>query len=480
MKNQKLIIRNLLLSAIEPHNMVMEKRSNPTLNTYESADKALMMYRHMSDVYIQFSNTMKIGLNPTTHKSYNTPAGIYTYPINYILDLYEESTSSLDLYEKNMSHWEIFTKKVIPFAGERKYIHVFQVPDSLVVDASDYTESQFKKDARALYEIAQQEKWFKKEHTFSNFFDRSNYLRLKQTVMSSLFSACSIVLRASKRSNKPWLWNRLLRELGYYGISDKKGTGTIHDSEPYQAFFLSIEHLTHLQTIDNKKHDEWKGREFDDLPYEGQIGILAKVPELLKNRKTDEKMKLDIVKKNPLMIRYIENPSEAVQLEAIKQDEAVIRFIRNPSEVVQLQAIRQNKYIIKHINNPTETVQLEAVRWDAFTIEHIDKPSEAVQLEAVKQEGYTLEYIKNPSEAVQIEAVKENGYIIKYIKNPTEAIQLEAVKQNPLAIKYIKKPTETVQFEAVKQNPLTIQYIKKPTEAVKKKMMDLQFVSSRS
>lgn len=55
--------------------------------------------------YIQFSNVNKLGINPTSH--YNTPLGIYSYPVNNVI---------LDELEKGN----------LPFASDRKFVILFK------------------------------------------------------------------------------------------------------------------------------------------------------------------------------------------------------------------------------------------------------------------------------------------------------------------------------------------------------------------
>jgi hypothetical protein len=180
---------------------------------------------------------------------------------------------------------------------------------------------------------------------------------------------------------------------------------------------------------------------------------------------TKDKAMLSVIK-NPMAIKDISNPSEALQLMAVKQNGLAIQFIKNPSEAVQLATVTQSGYAIVYIKNPSEAVQLAAVKQKGLAIEFIKNPSEAAQLAAVKQEGRAIGYIKNPSEALQLAAVKQKGLNIQFIKNPSEAVQLAAVKKDGWALRFIKNPSEALQLMAVKQNGQAIQFIAKPSEAV--------------
>lgn len=58
---------------------LMEKRRNPSKNPTTSAFKKLEEYQKNPDIYISFTKIDKIGINP--HNKFNTPTGIYTYPL---------------------------------------------------------------------------------------------------------------------------------------------------------------------------------------------------------------------------------------------------------------------------------------------------------------------------------------------------------------------------------------------------------------
>lgn len=138
----------------------------------------------------------------------------------------------------------------------------------------------------------------------------------------------------------------------------------------------------------------------------------------------------------------------------------------NQSEECQIAAVKKNGLIIRYIENPSEEVQLEAVKNNGFAIEHIEKPSEEVQVAAMETNGHAIQGIENPSEAAQIAAVGYNGHAIIYIKNPSEAVQLAAIKQSEYAIKHIENPSIKVQLAAVSQSPGAIGFIQNPSKEV--------------
>ena len=60
-------------------NHYSEKRRNPEMNPHISAWDYVDKYKNDPDVYISFTTIDKIGINPRS--VYNTPNGIYCYPL---------------------------------------------------------------------------------------------------------------------------------------------------------------------------------------------------------------------------------------------------------------------------------------------------------------------------------------------------------------------------------------------------------------
>lgn len=184
-------------------------------------------------------------------------------------------------------------------------------------------------------------------------------------------------------------------------------------------------------------------------------------------------------------IRYIKNPPEKIQLVSVKWEPQNIQFIDNPTEKIQLFAVRNQPQTIGKIKNPAENVCLMAVKTVASLISQIENPSEDVQRIAVTKDGNCLRYIANPTEKIKILALKNDpsvfeaikkpseeltkyavsqwGYNIQHIAEPSEELQELAVKSEPWAISYIARPSENTQLLAVTSVPDTITYIKNPS-----------------
>jgi hypothetical protein len=75
---------------------ISEARRNPEQNPKISVVQALAKYKDDPDIYISFTYVDKVGINPRS--TFNTPLGIYTYPL------------------KEM--WKDIVNDTIPYAGK--------------------------------------------------------------------------------------------------------------------------------------------------------------------------------------------------------------------------------------------------------------------------------------------------------------------------------------------------------------------------
>ena len=76
--------------------------------------------------------------------------------------------------------------------------------------------------------------------------------------------------------------------------------------------------------------------------------------------RANKEEQLELIKRNPFAIRYINNPTEEMQLEAIKDDNYVIKYIDNLREEVIEYAVKTNncivtfKNLLRHIEKDLE------------------------------------------------------------------------------------------------------------------------------
>lgn len=233
---------------------LFEKRKNPEINTKTSALAELEKYRGRDDVFVSFTDDVtlgrgqpkrspsapKLGINPINR--YGTPTGIYSYPINYVLD----------------------KKGRVPFAGTLPYIWVIQSTGNLL-DLCKYTETDLDDDIEKLEKI----------HDFTRFARENTRMASVQTPGGKLWYVLMKVAEqygAETKTRPTTAWAKLIRELGYTGAYDSCGEGIIHNAEPTQAFFVSRSVIKPLEVINN---------DINKQPPRYSLNYLAKNPETL-------------------------------------------------------------------------------------------------------------------------------------------------------------------------------------------------------
>jgi len=131
---------------------IKEARKNPDRNPHVGAWDYVDKYKNDEDVYISFTEIDKIGINPKS--KFNTPVGIYTYPLKEFSEKYIfGSISAVD------EHNKIYNKNTVgsyaPFAGSAKYISFIRVKDKshFIEDMyKDYGSDKYDKDIKILEE----------------------------------------------------------------------------------------------------------------------------------------------------------------------------------------------------------------------------------------------------------------------------------------------------------------------------------------
>jgi hypothetical protein len=120
---------------IKPYRPLFEARSHPDKNPFIGAWDYIEQYKNDPDVYISFTTIDKIGINPQSE--YNTPLGIYCYPLRELFGKYEEyQTQAPPGY-------------YVPFAGHHPYINFIRVKDKahFVNDMyKDYGSNDYDRD----------------------------------------------------------------------------------------------------------------------------------------------------------------------------------------------------------------------------------------------------------------------------------------------------------------------------------------------
>lgn len=162
---------------------------------------------------------------------------------------------------------------------------------------------------------------------------------------------------------------------------------------------------------------------------------------------------------DPLYIKYIENPTEEEQIEAVKRNGMVIRFINNQSYNVKREAILNNPLCIEYIEDLPEELGILAVKLLWNSIKYIKNLTDNIMKEAVKSKGWAIQFIENPSEEIKLLAVAKDFDAIKYIKVPSEEVQIRAIESYWGAIRFIDNPTLEARRCAIRIDEEAINYI---------------------
>ena len=171
--------------------------------------------------FVQFSNLNKLGLNPRT--IYNTPLGIYAYPLSF------------DIMEQ-------IAKGSLPFAQDRKYAILFRAAERPKPTAP-----------KTILYTSQDLGWYDLEDYVKRFWttwhpDDPNYPyneAERHALVSSKIGELWYLTRQATLdtdgTTRPVKWMSLFRDLDIAAIVDDAGTTVIHRSEPAQAVFFGLD-----------------------------------------------------------------------------------------------------------------------------------------------------------------------------------------------------------------------------------------------
>lgn len=220
---------------------LLSARRNPSQNPKIPLVSILEEYSKRSDsdnYFVTFTEIEKVGVNPKS--TFNTPLGIYSYPISYAYKLISQG-------------------REIPYAGDRPFASILEAKKSanpLVADK--YTSADFSKDLKKIESIYNRVKT--KNKNFYKFLKSAKELSYRPDkevfVLWNLTRLLSRLASKKKGGDNVVLWNKILRELGYDYVVDYRGLGLIHTNEPIQCVFLSKNSFNTSRTVLNKNYGE--------------------------------------------------------------------------------------------------------------------------------------------------------------------------------------------------------------------------------
>lgn len=424
---------------------IVEARRNPDnpAQQKEDAYEQVKKYSNDDSIFISYTSIDKLGINPSSR--YNTPIGIYTYPLKTVFQKYIEPTKDV---------------KKVPFAGNQPFIQVAKLDKNVKTMSIDtYTENDFNQDIEKLYKWVEEKniRLFTPRNDFDYYVNEYSNQARNQSPAGKIWNITRLIADYYAKNNKknpPVVWTHILfRVLGYYGVIDL-GNSIIHPSEPEQAVFFNVGALTIIDKVENKRK---KGLsilfsedyfDYDDIE---QYWLRLKN---LDEKNLEKFMKYAIT--HELTRKGISNlPYRFLDTDKVSPE-------------VEKNFIKNNTHFLKFIKNPKE----ETLRWVASERKLLDNNTPFAELyseEYWKDLGlYTLTalmFIKNPSlEFVdkiiqkQNESLKLYAFLDKKITG-----RLEFIQNDIKVLKFLTEPTkEQLDYviEIFKQSVITDDGIK--------------------
>lgn len=401
------------------------------------AQDVLEKYAHKKDVFIQFSNELKLGIKPFYGYDF-TPVGIYGYPLELI--------------------WDSFKMNKPFFGGDRKYIHIFELKNEHnILYASQYTSNDYNKDKEKIQKILNrhfknnEDLDWESESFKTDLMKHIDYSDAETEPFKQLFilvKAFSDFLASYHNTNKlvidvsstrsSVVMNFVYRKiLNYYGIVDDVGRQITSDI-PFQAVFFSLSPLKQIQTINNittKENPETYKifhQKVSDEEYKQALLNHMYLITKIKNMPLD--LQLSLVSENPTVVAYIQNPAEIVIWKALKSSEfgSSIKFIirRLQSKLTQ----KMKLWIIaNHINyfplltSVSSALQYYAVtkhpEWFYENRDSVNDLDEKAQLYLIQKYPEIIASISRPSLEAQLFVVKKNPEYFYYINYPFQEVK---------------------------------------------------------
>lgn len=323
-----------------------EKRRNPEQNPKLTPMEQLKKYAGEKDVFVSFTQDVgsashfpgttgydsrhqsgvrssgpihntrgaKLGINPKS--TYETPIGIYSYPVDYVL----------------------LKDGDVDFAGNSPYMHVFRAEGNFL-DIAAYKKEDLERDIEKLEKLNMDSSVIRKGISgadpqtpagkiwnITRLLSKDIAQRLNDAHYDDDYADDDIEPdedefdsyeeykaayrdwedgREERQENQkeiakaPVQWSVLLRQIGYDGAVDYKGKGVLHENEPVQAVFFTKKNTKVLDVIYNRTQaDEYT---IDQ--------IVSKRPDLFTRMFTKGRIDLPeavrLLKQNPYLLGKI-------------------------------------------------------------------------------------------------------------------------------------------------------------------------------
>ncbi len=156
-------------------------------------------------------------------------------------------------------------------------------------------------------------------------------------------------------------------------------------------------------------------------------------------------LSLILVRRNGMLLEYIQEQTEEICIEAIKNNPYSIVFVKNLTIDLLKLAVNIKPTCICKLTSLSPEFYKVAVETKPYSIMYIKNKTPELCLLAVKMQPHSIQWMKDKqTEKLCLEAVKIDGLAIKHCKIQNDAICKAALDSKPTAIREIKKPSEGI------------------------------------
>lgn len=235
---------------------LLSERRNPELNKKISLYEQLIEYNNQKNIFIRFYGINKLGLNFKSQWSLISPIGIYSYPINYVLDVL-----------KNIGG------EKLPFAFDKRYVFVLEKNDDpnyiFIEDTKEY--NNLKADCNILKKHVDEDfEWDNSNNNYRsilletiNNYEGFNvdqfkwFYDLTRSLSKLIAKLSGYKVNRGSVDHIGSVWNYLMREIcGYSGYGDKNNSHIIHSDINYEYVFLSTKFVRTKEVLMNQFYNK--------------------------------------------------------------------------------------------------------------------------------------------------------------------------------------------------------------------------------
>jgi len=231
--------------------VITEMRTSPQLNHRYLPGDVIQMHSQDPSVFVHFSQTPKLGINPNTKYSKSTkitPAALYSYPVSYI-------AKSLQAGKRVLHH-------AAPFFTDYEYVTIFKEMgdvldlrdssriENMILDFGEWAIEYFERQ-----QVPGSDPYRNRSEANERFY---NWISKREQHFgdsrASQFWEMTHFFVKDFGNESISLWTKILRELGLVCIIDHEGI--IHRAEPIQAIHLyPSSSIEVVEQMDNRLFD---------------------------------------------------------------------------------------------------------------------------------------------------------------------------------------------------------------------------------